>query len=434
MFDERVPPHSLEAEQAVLGACLLDPEALVKVRTVLLPEHFYHDKHGLIYSALLSVDKADTVTVSNYLRRIGKLERVDGISGLLVLTEAVPTTTNVEAYAEIVERTARQRAAIQAARQAIDELYRAQSEEDVENAGLALQWAVRDAPGQITDVVHLGEVAERRLSEERKRGRGSLRGHTTGFRSLDAITNGFVSGDMIVVAARPSVGKTALVLNMLRRSTRKTQKAGLIISKEMAAELLADRLIIAEARVDGMKYQQALLEVPDWHAAAEAVKRLKDTPLYCVDTHVTMSQIPRLARYLIREIGELGVIAIDYMQLMPPESKHRNRNRENEVAEISRATKRLAQEMGCPVVALSQLSRLVESRQNKRPALSDLRESGAIEQDADVVMLLYQPEEKPGITEIIVAKNRNGAIGTTELLWSPQHQRFDELEKQREPN
>lgn len=429
---ERIPPQSLEAEQATLGSVLADSDALLKIVELVKPRDFYRNTHRLIFEAILQLfDKGepiDIVTVSELLKDNNRLDEVGGRSYINDLALAVVTSENVAHYAQIVRDKSLLRGLIQAGTEIV---YTAYEEIDSDVAIDKAEQIIFNIAqeGMPDDLVPIKEVLPTSYEqiEERFNNKGSLMGVSTGFYELDTLTSGFQKSDLIIVAARPSMGKTAFCLNIGTHISLHDRKPVLIFSLEMSKEQLVQRMLCSEAEVDAQRIRTGEIHPQDFMKISQAMGRLGDAPLYIDDTPgVSLMELRAKARKLKMELGELGLIVIDYLQLMEAREKGRNmsENRVQEISAISRGLKGIARELKTPVVALSQLSRAVESRQDKRPMLSDLRESGSIEQDADVVMFLYRDEyytkdltEKPGIASVIIAKQRNGPVGEFELLF-----------------
>lgn len=428
---ERVPPQSLEAEQAVLGCVLVDPDAILAVVELVQACHFYRRAHELIFEAVLALfdasEPVDIVTVSEKLKDAGELDTVGGRAYVNELALSVATTENVGHYAQIVRDKATLRALMAAG---TDIVYTAQEETDAEKAldkaesiifKLANEGVSEDTKA-IRDILPFSYDQ----IEERYTNKGSLMGVSSGFYELDSLTSGFQKSDLIIVGARPSMGKTAFCLNIATHVALQDKKPVLIFSLEMSKEQLVQRMLCSEAEVDAQRIRTGEIQPQDFAKISEAMGRLGEAPLYIDDTPgVTLMELRAKARKLKMELGDIGLMVIDYLQLMEArDANSRGDNRVNEIATISRGLKGIARELKAPVIALSQLSRTVESRQDKKPILSDLRESGSIEQDADLVMFLYRDEyytkelsEKKGIATVIVAKQRNGPVGELDLLF-----------------
>lgn len=431
---EKIPPQSIEAEQAVLGSLLINPETLSRVVDVIKPEQFYRKAHQVICAAIIDLfeknEPIDIVTVGQFLKDQGSLEMIGGRQYLSDLAMSVATTANVEYYAKLVSEKALLRNLIRAGTEIVATCY-----EEVD-ADLAIDKAERLVFGisenrSMQQLVPIREIVNDSFAriEQRYEQRDSLQGLSTGFYDLDDMTSGWNKSDLVIVAARPSMGKTAFTLNLAQHAAVECGAPVAVFSLEMSKEQLVQRLLCSEARIDANKLKTGFLQTNDWTALANAMGRLGEAPLYIDDSPVvSVLDIRAKCRRLKAELKELGLVIIDYIQLMT--GRKSTDNRVQEVSEISRGLKTLARELNVPVIALSQLSRAVEARQNKRPMLSDLRESGSIEQDADIVMFIYRddyynPEsEKRGEAEIIIAKQRNGPVGTVELLYQNSITRF----------
>jgi replicative DNA helicase len=440
---DRIPPQNLEAEQAVLGSMLIEREAIIKASDVLQREDFYREANKEIFQAILDVhergEAVDLVTVTEELKRRSQLEAVGGVAYLTALANAVPTAANAEYYAKIVEEKALLRQLITVGTDIVGRGY--QGAEDVTEL-------IDDSERRIF------EIAQRRASEgyspiksvlldafERIEflysNKEGITGVPTGFKGIDAITSGLQPSDLIVIAARPSMGKTTLLLNIARNAAiQKTQPVA-IFSLEMSNELLAQWLLCSEAGVDGQRLRTGHLTDADWPRLSHALGRLSDAPIFIDDSPSVSIMELRAKSRRIKAEHNLGLIVVDYIQLM--RTRGRVENRQQEISEISRSLKALARELKVPVVIGSQLSRAVEQRDDKRPLLSDLRESGAIEQDADLVAFIFREEyykpdtEKKNLAEIIVAKQRNGPTGTVELVFLKEYGRFADPEHFRKP-
>ncbi len=443
VFSERVPPQNLEAEQSVLGAMLIDKEAVSAVANMLRPEDFYADKHSKLYETIVALsnrgEPVDLITTQNELRKSGHLEEVGGLNYLTSLINTVPTTANVQQYALIVEQKATLRRLQNAARRVVENCY---GPEDYESTLMEAEQSIFAVTQKrsVRGYIHIRDALVTAYGhlEFLYSSKGKTTGVPSGFRDLDQMTSGFQASDMIIVAARPSVGKTAFTLNVARNAAILGGKRVLFFSLEMGAEQLAMRLLASEAAVDGHRLRTGQLQDQDWHRLGSALSTLSESSIYIDDTpNVPLPELRAKARRVSQEHG-LDLIIIDYLQLMSmPSRSGQNSNRQQEISEISRSLKHLARELKVPVIALSQLSRSVEQRQDKRPLLSDLRESGAIEQDADIVAFLYRddyydPEsEKKNMVEVIVAKHRNGPIGSIELYFMKDIQKMVGLEHKR---
>jgi replicative DNA helicase len=434
MFFDRIPPQNIEAEQAVLGAILLDTEALVTVMERIDSDDFYRASHQRIFEAMAGLaesgEPVDLVTLTARLQDQKLLEETGGVSYLTQLANAVPTAANVDYYSQIVEEKSMLRRLIRTATQIVSNGY-ANSEDVGELLNEAEQRILeisqrRQSSGFIAIRDVLMEVFER--VEFLYNHKGGTTGIPSGFPDLDRMTSGFQRNDLIIVAARPSVGKTAFALNIAQNVGVRAKETVAIFSLEMSAAQLVQRIICAESNVDAGRMRTGHLEGDDWEKLTMAIGTLSEANIYIDDSpSITVSEIRAKCRRLKKERG-LGMILIDYLQLI--HGRGRGDNRQQEVSEISRTLKAIARELEVPVIALSQLSRGVEQRQDKRPLMSDLRESGSIEQDADIVAFLYrddyynQESEKKNIIEIIIAKQRNGPVGTVELVFLKNYNKF----------
>ncbi|WP_281883320.1 replicative DNA helicase [Paenibacillus sp. YYML68] len=439
LFMDRIPPQNIEAEQAVLGAILLDGDALVTAMERVNGEDFYRGAHQRIYEAMIEIAEAnepvDLVTLTARLQDKQQLEEVGGITYLSQLAHSVPTAANVDYYAQIVEEKSMLRRLIRAATQIVTNGYAGEDEvgtllSDAEQRIMEISQA-RSGSGFIAIKDVLMEVFDK--VEMLYNQKGSTTGIRSGFSDLDKMTSGFQRSDLIIVAARPSVGKTAFALNIAQNVGVREKETVAIFSLEMGAAQLVQRMICAEANVDAGRMRTGFLESDDWEKLTMAIGSLSEANIYIDDSpSVTVADIRAKCRRLKKEKG-LGMILIDYLQLIHGRGK--GDNRQQEVSEISRTLKQIARELDVPVIALSQLSRGVEQRQDKRPMMSDLRESGSIEQDADIVAFLYRDDyydkesEKKNIIEIIIAKQRNGPVGTVELAFLKNYNKFVGLDR-----
>ena len=437
--DMRVPPHNLVAEESLLGAMLLSREAIADVVETVSAEHFYRPAHARIYEAVHGLyaagDPADPVTVAEALERSGALESVGGLEGLVSLQLNTPATSNAGSYARIVRENHLLRRLIEVAGE-IAELGYSRPDDVTKAVDSAENLVYQVAQGQTGDnSVRVGDLLHGtldRLEELYERG-GGITGTPTGYSSLDQLLSGLQPSSLYVVGARPSMGKTSFALGMAAHAAVRANKPVLLFSLEMGHLELTQRLLCSEARIDSTKIRDGRLDGRDWDQITAACNRLSQAPMWIDDNpNVTVMEIRARARRLKSQTGDLGAVVVDYLQLMT--GRNSADNRQVEVAEISRGLKVLARELECPVVALSQLSRNLESRQDKRPMLADLRESGAIEQDADVVMFLYRDDyynpgdpETEGTAEIIVAKNRNGPTDTATLAFLKRFTTFQDF-------
>ena len=439
---DRVPPQNVEAEQSVLGAMMIEREAISKVSEIIMPEDFYREAHRLIYIAMMELfnknDAVDLVTVVEVLRRDEKLEAAGGISYVSALANSVPTAANVMYHARIVEEKALLRQLITTATYVAGMGYEANEEVAVimdKAEKMILEVAKRKVGQEFASIKNIIFDVFDRVSELYS-SKGGITGLSTGFKDLDKLTSGLQPSDLILIAARPSMGKTAFVLNIAQNVAIKEKQAVAFFSLEMSKEQLVQRMLCAEAPIDAQRLRIGELENNDWDKLVRAADRLAAAPIFIDDTAgITIMEMRSKARRLKIE-HDLKLIIIDYLQLMQGGTgSSRSENRQQEISEISRSLKALARELKVPVVALSQLSRGVESRQVKKPMLSDLRESGSLEQDADIVAFLYredyyEPEtEHKNITDIIIAKHRNGPVDSIQLFFHKQFTKFSDLSR-----
>jgi replicative DNA helicase len=439
---EKLPPHSVEAEHSVLGSLLIDRDAIIRVASFLKADDFYRPAHGYVFQAVVDLynrrEPSDFVTVVDELERRDLLEQVGGISYLTDLISAVPTAVHVEYYARIVERTATLRRLITAGADIVNIGYDASI--DVEEAIDRAERALFDVSQRRTtrDFVPIGQILERYFDKLDfiQQNRGDVVGVPTGYADIDKLTGGLQKSDLVILAARPSVGKTALQLGFAHSAAVRHGKTVAIFSLEMSGEQLVQRLLSMETGVDSHRLRLGYIDDSEWEQISRAFGRLAEASIFIDDTAgISVMELRSKARRLLAEHG-LDLIVVDYLQLM---QGRRSENRVQEISDISRGLKGLARELDVPVLALSQLSRAVESRHDHRPLLSDLRESGSIEQDADIVMFIYRDEvydpdtDKKGIAEIIVAKHRNGPTDTVHLRFFDRTARFADLELYREP-
>ncbi|MCL2059792.1 MAG: replicative DNA helicase [Oscillospiraceae bacterium] len=435
----RVPPQNIEAEMSVLGCLLLDQEKLPTVMEVLKPEDFYRDEHREIYIAALALfDKSspiDILTVGEQLRSQGSLGRVGGMVYLGELAAGVISSENARHYAGIIAQKALLRKLIRECMKVVEDSYAAGEDatDIVEAAEMAIFGIMEDR--NQAGVVHVSEVVSEiydKLTELYNR-KSRFTGIRTGFDMLDDKTSGFQKSDLILLAARPSMGKTALALNIAHYAAVNEGAPVILFNLEMPRDQLVSRMISSDKQIDLSRMRSGELLEGDWRKIADATAKLMDAPLYIDDTSsVSVADIKAKCRRLKLEKNGLGLVVIDYIQLLQGSGRGGGRfdNRQQEMSEISRSLKLMAKELKVPVLACSQLSRAPEQRRDHRPMLSDLRESGAIEQDADIVMFLYRDEyyfedtEKPGIAELIIAKHRNGETGFIELGYQNVFTRF----------
>ncbi|MEJ2737138.1 MAG: replicative DNA helicase [Anaerolineae bacterium] len=424
---EKLPPQNIEAEEAVLGALLIDSDAIIRVSTVVQPEDFYREKNGWIYSATLALhqrhEPIDFLTLCDELERKGQLDDVGGPAYLTGLINAVPTSIHVEHYATIVQRAAIRRRLIQAAGQIAALAYNdADDLDEVVDRAEQVVFGVSSARLSRSVVPLRSAVSDYYdRVEYLNKHKGQMIGLPTGFARLDEILGGMQRSDMLVLAARPSMGKTSLALNIAHTAAKKFGQRVLVFSLEMASEQVVERLTSAEARIDSQRLRRGEIADDEWGRFITTTSNLSELAFFIDDTPaISVLEMRTKARRLHAEVG-LDLIVVDYLQLMRGEGRHENR--QQEVSAISRGIKALARELNIPILALSQLSRGVEARSDKRPVLSDLRESGSIEQDADVVLFVYLEEvynentERQGIADILVAKHRHGPTGSVSLLF-----------------
>lgn len=439
---DRMPPMNLEAEQGTLGGMVLDNGTILDVVPILSPEDFFRDTHQVIYRRILALHTegkpADPMTLVEELDRHGELQRIGGHDALADIFSSAHVAANAVYYAQIVRAKSQLRSVIAAANQMLRDAYAGdQTAEDVLQAAerLIFEQASRATGGNVHSIAAiLPEVWEQIDRRQRKQG---VVGIGSGYADLDALTGGFRPGQLIILAARPSMGKTALAVNVIEHAAEIQSQAGLLVSLEMGRASLVERALAARARVDGNKIRMGYSFTPqDMLALGKAHEALSGVPIYIDDTPgQSMLQIMSTARRLKLRHG-LGLVVVDYLQLI--DGKGEGSNRQEQVSAISGRLKVLARELQVPVIALSQLNRDCEKREDKRPMLADLRESGSLEQDADVVILLYRPEfydpnNQPGIALLDVAKNREGATGTCKLTFLKHLTRFENLAHVAEP-
>ena len=430
----RIPPHSVESEQSILGSILLDKEAIITVSETINPDDFYKEAHKIIYESMIKLsnksEPIDLITLTEELKKQGHLDDVGGISYITSLSTIVPTTSNVKYYADIVKEKSVLRKLIKVSN-------------DIINLGY-------DGSTKIEDVLEVAEkkifdISQEKTSDDFKSinsvlmdtydmieqlytNKSEITGITTGFRDLNKKINGMQRTDLLLIAARPAMGKTAFSLNLVQNAALKGDASVAVFSLEMSKEQLVQRMLSAQSNVELSKLKTGKLNVNDWPRIIDAMAVLSNAKIHIDDTPgIKISELRSKCRKLKMEQG-LDLILIDYLQLM--EGEGNNESRQQEIAKISRSLKIIAKELNCPVVALSQLSRAPEQRADHRPMLSDLRESGSIEQDADIVMFLYRDEyyhpdsDRKNIGEVIIAKNRHGETGSVELVWLGEIQKF----------
>ena len=416
-FIKRIQPHSEEAERSVLGSMLMDRDAIVEAEDILTKEDFYQRQYGIVFEAMVELYRegkaVDLITLQNKLKEKEVPEELMSLDFFRDLVEVVPTAANIGQYAKIVHDKATLRALIKVTENIGNECYL--GKEDTE----AIQQIVLNSLSAI---------------EEASKTKGRVTGIATGFTELDYKLTGLHPAELILVAARPAMGKTAFVLNIAQYAAFKDNHAVAMFSLEMSKEQLVTRLMASESMVDSQQMRTGDLRDSDWEKLLEGAALIGNSKLIIDDTATTLAEIRSKCRKYKQTYG-IELVVIDYLQLMTGSESRRNESRQQEISEISRALKVLARELDVPIIALSQLSRAVEARQDHKPMLSDLRESGAIEQDADVVMFLYRDEyynpdtEKKNLAEVIVAKQRNGSTGSVELVWLGQYTKFANKER-----
>ncbi len=439
---KRVMPHSTEAEQSVVGSMLLDQEAIAQAMEIVTAEDFYHKQYGILFEAMTNLysegKPVDLVTLRDRLQEMDVPPEIMSPDFLRDLITAVPTSTNVRFYAQIVQEKAVLRRLIRVNEEIAGQCYAGtQKTEDImEDAEKKIFQVLQTKSSADFDPIK--DIVLRALDriEMASRNKGNVTGLATGFTDLDYKTSGFQNSDLILIAARPSMGKTALALNIAEYMAFRNDVTVAIFSLEMSKEQLVNRLLSMESRVDAQVLRNGNLTDNDWAQLIESAGIIGRSHLIIDDTPgISVSELRSKCRKYKLE-HNLGIILIDYLQLMAGGKKAESR--QQEISDISRSLKEIAREMQVPVVALSQLSRAVEQRPDHRPMLSDLRESGAIEQDADVVMFIYREDyynhdtERKDVAEVIIAKQRNGPIGTVELAWLPRYTKFANLQKRQE--
>ncbi len=439
----RIPPHDVEAEQAIIGSMLTDKDAVIAAIEVLREQDFYREDNRIIYSAIMNLynraEPIDIITLKSELKSMGKLEAVGGLEYIVQLPDRVPTTSNVEQYIKIVEEKSMLRALIKTADELITLGYDPTQEvEQIIDTAEKKIFEVMQKKNQkgyssMKDILIDTFTQLEQLYNQKE----MITGVPTGFADLDYRTSGLHNSDLILVAARPAMGKSAFALNIATYAAVRAKVPVAIFSLEMSKEQMANRILCSEAMVDSAKVRTGKIDDDEWAKLATASGELSEAGIYIDDTPgISIMEIRAKCRKMKLE-KNIGLVVIDYLQLVQGSNK-RGGSREQEIAEISRSLKILAKEINVPVVALSQLSRAPEQRIDHRPMLSDLRESGSIEQDADIVMFLYRDDyynedsEKKNIAEVIIAKHRSGATGTVELLWLANYTKFANIERYRE--
>ena len=434
----KVPPHSVDAEQAVLGGLMLDNTEWDNLADVLIPEDFYRPEHQIIFRVMSQQSEArspiDVVTLVESLNSLNELESAGGVEYLGELTDNARGTANIHAYAEIIRERAILRRLISVANRIANSGYNTGGKKAAVVLDEAEQevFSIADERPQDQGPVPINPLLSKAVDriDELAGMDGNLTGLSTGFTDLDEMTSGWQKSDLVIVAGRPSMGKTAFAMNLVENAVMNTEEPVLVFSLEMPAQSLIFRMLSSIGKLDQTKLRTGKLTEEDWPGFNNAVAKLKDRPLF-IDDSAALSpmEMRARARRIVREHGSLGMVVVDYLQLM--QIKGFGDNRVGEISEISRSLKLLAREFECPVIALSQLNRSLEQRPNKRPVMSDLRESGAIEQDADIISFIYRDEvyneDSPdkGVAEVIIGKHRNGPIGTVRLSFVGKYTRFE---------
>ncbi len=438
---KRVLPHSAEAEQSVIGSMLMDRDAIIAASEIITADDFYQNQYGVMFDAMVELfnegKPVDLVTLQNRLKEKDVPPEVSSLEFVREIVIAVPTSANIKSYANIVREKAMLRRLIRVNEEIANTCY--SGKERLEDILSYTEKAIFDLLQNRTgsDFVPIKQVALNVLEriEAASKSEGTVTGIPTGFIDLDYKTSGMQPSDLVLLAARPSMGKTAFVLNLVDYVAVRKGMPCMIFSLEMSKEQLVNRMLSMESNVDSQKLRTGSLTDADWDAVVEGIGIIGNSKLLIDDTPgISITELRSKCRKIKLEYG-LSMVIVDYLQLMSGSGRSGD-NRQQEISEISRSLKALAREIQAPVVALSQLSRACESRQDHRPMLSDLRESGAIEQDADVVMFLYRDDDynkdtdRPNVAEVIIAKQRNGPIGTVELLWRPEFTKFVNMAKQ----
>ncbi|MEI6383430.1 MAG: replicative DNA helicase [Betaproteobacteria bacterium] len=439
----RIPPHSLEAEASVLGGLLLDNTAWDRVGDLLNENDFYRYEHRQVYAAiyaLVSTSRpADVITVYEHLQSQGKTDEVGGLAYLNSLAQYVPSASNIRRYGEIVRERAILRKLVSVSDDIATQAFNTQGRQVSQILDDAEQkiFSIGEEGSRMRQGFHSMEDLVVELLdrvEEMAKNPNDITGVPTGFYDFDRMTSGLQPGDLIVLAARPSMGKTALAINIAEHVALQEGLPVAVFSMEMGASQLAIRMVGSIGRIDQSRLRTGKLNEDEWPRLSEAIEKLRSVSLFIDETAgLTTSELRANARRLSRRCGKLGLIVVDYLQLMTGSSGSDGENRATELGEISRGLKMLAKELQCPVIALSQLNRGVEQRTDKRPMMSDLRESGAIEQDADVIMFIYRDDyynkdsKEPGVAEVIIGKQRNGPTGTVKLTFLKPITKFESM-------
>nr|DAM73285.1 MAG TPA: DnaB-like replicative helicase [Caudoviricetes sp.] len=440
--DFRIPPHDLVAEQSVLGAVFISPKTMASLADELVPDDFYKPANKIVFKTMLSLlekgEPIDATTMISALTNQGDISTIGGINYVVELVNSTPTSKNVEHYAKLVKEKAMLRKVIADLSESLSSAY--QGDVSIGDIIAKTEKSMLDISNQNTGTGfrNVADILDTHMQivETRSQTDGFVTGLSTGFVGLDKITTGLHEGNLIILAARPAMGKTALALNIAKHVATVERKPAVIFSLEMGAEELIERMVASEGMVPGYHLKTGNLSTDEWKRLVHAQSNLYDVPIFVDDTAgIRISEIRSKARKLSQEMGGLGIIIIDYLQLITGSKRE---NRQQIVSEISRELKILAKDLRVPVIALSQLSRSVEQRQDKRPMLSDLRESGSIEQDADIVAFLYRDayyqkehadsQEANNVTELILEKNRHGSLGTVKLYFHKEYTKFSSVE------
>lgn len=440
--DFRILPHDLVAEQSVLGAVFISPETMTSLADELTPDDFYKPANKIVFKTMLSLlekgEPIDATTMVSALTNQGDISNIGGINYVVELVNSTPTSKNVEHYAKLVKEKATLRKVIADLSESLSSAY--QGDVSISDIIAKTEKSLLDISNQNagTGFRNVADILDTHMQivETRSQTDGFVTGLSTGFVGLDKITTGLHEGNLIILAARPAMGKTALALNIAKHVATMERKPAVIFSLEMGAEELIERMVASEGMVPGYHLKTGNLSTDEWKRLVHAQSNLYDVPIFVDDTAgIQISEIRSKARKLSQEMGGLGIIIIDYLQLITGSKRE---NRQQIVSEISRELKILAKDLRVPVIALSQLSRSVEQRQDKRPMLSDLRESGSIEQDADIVAFLYRDayyqkeqadsQEANNVTELILEKNRHGSLGTVKLYFHKEYTKFSSVE------
>lgn len=440
--DFKIPPHDLVAEQSVLGAIFISPDTIISLADELVPDDFYKPANKIVFKTMLSLFKKgepiDATTMVSALTNQGEIKEIGGLNYVVELVNSTPTSKNVEHYAKLVKEKATLRRVIADLSESLSSAY--QGDVSISDIISKTEKSMLDISNQNTGTGfrNVADILDTHMQmvETRSQTDGVVTGLSTGFVGLDKITTGLHEGNLIILAARPAMGKTALVLNIAKYVATKEGKPAVIFSLEMGAEELIERMLASEGMVPAYHLKTGNLSTDEWKRLVQAQNNIYDAPIFVDDTAgIRISEIRSNARKLAQEMGGLGVIIIDYLQLI---TGAKGENRQQIVSEISRELKILAKDLKVPVIALSQLSRAVEQRQDKRPMLADLRESGSIEQDADIVAFLYREayyqkeqadsQEANNVTELILEKNRHGSLGTVKLYFHKEYTKFSSVE------